>query len=189
MTRLCLYMRNLHKRKQEFPQMRLPLHLPTCLNTMRFFICCVLLANFTACMNGQSPQRRFEIEKVYFRAQKVMDRIMINPRIAAATDFAEATSLYRQVVREAEQLSNDPSLVSLTKRSLASMAQLEVMQEHIEAAVEVYQETLKRFPADDEISIATRLALASLYERSFSYHDAVENYSALLPTLASKIDP
>ncbi|MGH7495683.1 MAG: tetratricopeptide repeat protein [bacterium] len=169
--------------------MRRSLHFPARLNTMGSFVCCVLLASFTACMNDQTTQRQFEIEKVFFRAQKATDRIMINPRIAASTDYSEATSLYRRVVREAGELPDNPWLNGLCKRSLGSMAQLEIMQEHVEAAVEVYQEILKRYPADDEISLAARLGLASLYERSFSYRDAVENYAVLLPTLVAKIDP
>src|SRR5262245_34145432 len=122
--------------------MRLHLHCTIRLNTMRLFVCCVLLINFTACINDQRPQRQFEIEKTFFQAQKATDRIMINPRIAASTDFSEAISLYRRVVREAEQLPDDPWLNSLCKQSLANTAQLEVIQEHIEAAVEVYQDIL-----------------------------------------------
>ena len=140
-------------------------------------------------MNDQRTQQQFEIEKLFFQAEKATDRIMINPRIAASTDYSEAISLYRQVVREAEGLPDNPWLNSLCKQSFANMAQLEVMQEHVEAAVEVYQEILKRYPPDDEAALAARLGLASLYERSFAYHEAVENYSVLLPTLVSKIDP
>jgi tetratricopeptide (TPR) repeat protein len=169
--------------------MRTSLHRPTGRNAIYSFIACAFILNFAACGQNETLSRQFETEKRFFRAQKVTDRIMINPRIAASTDFVEATSLYRQVVREADELPENPWLTSLSKRSLATMAQLEVMQEHVEAAVEVYQEILKRFPSDNELSVAARLGLASLYERSFAYRNAVENFAPLLPNLAAKIDP
>lgn len=169
--------------------MIIPLHGPSGSNTICALLVCAFLSNFAACNKDESLSRQFETEKLFFQAQKVTDRIMINPRIAAPADFSEAIAFFRQVVRKADELPDNSWLSSLRKRSLASVAQLEVMQEHIEAAVEAYQEILKRFPADDEIAVAARLGLALLYERSFDYRDAVENYAVLLPSLLSKIDP
>jgi tetratricopeptide (TPR) repeat protein len=149
----------------------------------------VLLSSLLGCSGNEELQQQFQIEKTYFRAQKIAEAILINPRIAPAKDFADAIALYRQVVKEAEAMPSAPTTVSLVKQSLMKMAQLEMMQEQLDAAIEIYREILKRFSSDDDVTIAARLALGLLHERSLEYRDAVEAYSGLLPSLSSRVEP
>ncbi len=160
------------------------------LRSRRFYGALALSLALLACGAKEARQQQFQLEKTYFRAQKITDAILINPRIAPTKDFGEAIALYRQVVAKADSSMADSSAINLIKLSLMRVAELEMLQQRIDRAIATYQEILKRFYADDdEVTVAARLALGMLHERSFVYQDAIDAYAGLLPNFSSRLDP
>ncbi len=149
----------------------------------------VLFVALFACNTNEAIRKQFRIEKIYFRAEKTTEAILINPSIAPITDFNKAVSLFRQVVQETDVNAPQPAMESLAKSSLMRIAQLEMMQDRIDSAIVAYREILERFQADEELAAMTRLALGQLYEQSMEYRDAIATYAGLLPNLSSRIEP
>jgi tetratricopeptide (TPR) repeat protein len=156
----------------------------------QFLLGLTLSAALFACKTDQALEQQIRLEKSYFRAQKIAEAISINPRIAPIQDFAQAAALFRRVVDEVDTTSTNPQTIDLVKRSLMKIAELEMLQQHVDKAVEVYQEILKRFYADDDdVTVAARLALGLLHARSFQYQDAIDAYAGLLPNFSAYITP
>jgi tetratricopeptide (TPR) repeat protein len=156
----------------------------------RAWVGLALFATCSACNTNKELQQQYRLEKAYFRAQKMAEAILINPRIAPTKNFAEAIARYRQVVAAVDTTPANPRMIALLKMSLLQMAQLELLQQRVDKAVEIYQELLKRFSAeDDETTILARLALGLLYARNWQYQDAVSAYAGLLPNFSSHITP
>lgn len=145
---------------------------------------------FAACGDNRVLQQQIQVEKIYFHAEKAAGTIRINPLIAPKQDFDDAIALYRQVVKVADSSVTTPITVNLLKLSLMKIAELELMQQKLDNAVGVYEEVLKRFQNEnEEVCMAARLYLGLLHERSFQFHDAINDYAGLLPNFVSAVDP
>ncbi len=161
-------------------------------NMLRLFLLISALALsvlLSACGADQNLVRQVEIEKRYFGAQKILEKIYINPNIADENDFKLAIAQFHEVVQGASTLPPSEVLDSVIKGSLARIGQLELARDNVDAAVAAYQEIVKRFPQDDEITVSARLTIGLLHERTLQYNDAIAAYSLVLPSLSSRIAP
>ncbi len=143
-----------------------------------------------ACGADEELQQQYQLEKMFFGARKAAEAIFINPRVAPTKSFDEAIALYRRIIAKADSGAANAGTIVLLKLSLVQMAELEMLQQRVDKAVEIYQEILKRFYTDDdEVTVAARLALGLLHERSLQYQDAIDAYAGLLPNFSSRIEP
>ena len=148
-----------------------------------------MIAVTTACSGDSSLQREYQIEKIFFKAQKSAAIVLINPRVAPTTEFEKAVVHYRRVVAEIDKQKLTPNLKNILRLSLSRMAHLEALRERPDEARMVYEDILRRFAPDDEVSLYAKLALGVLHERRFEYRDAIDAYSTLMPEISGIIEP
>jgi len=161
--------------------------------TIKGYIKCTLFliagAFLFSCNTDTMLQQQYNIEKIFFRAEKTASTVLINYRIAPVADYKKAIRLYHKVIRTTDQLDDvSASLLSIVQQSLLRIANLEMLREEPDKAKAAYKEILKRFP-NDEIAVKAQLALGSVEEGSFAYKEAIDSYSKLMPRLSNIIEP
>jgi len=142
-----------------------------------------------ACSGDPMLVRQLEMEKRYFEAQKILEKIYINPNVADTNDFQLAITQFRAVVKDAGTLPPTEVIESVIKGSLIRIGQLELTRDNVEAAVTAYEEIVARYPKDDEITVSARLTIGLLRERTLQYGDAIAAYALVLPSLSDRIMP
>ncbi len=152
-----------------------------------FALALVLGALMWSCIEDRSLQAQLEAEKQYFAAQKLLEKIYINPNIADENDFTLAVTQFRAVVTQASALPKNEILDGVIRGALMRIAQLEMMRHDVDATIAAYEEIVKRYPHDDEITVPARLTLGLLHERTLQYGDAIDAYALVLPNLSERI--
>lgn len=152
-----------------------------------FALALLLGAWLWSCAEDRALLAQLEVEKQYFTAQKLLEKIYINPNIADANDFTSAVTQFRSVVTGASALPHNDILDGVIRGALMRIAQLEMMRNNIDATIAAYEEIVKRYPHDDEITVSARLTLGLLHERALQYGDAIDAYSLVLPNLSERI--
>lgn len=140
-----------------------------------------------ACGEDQTLVQQLALEKKYFSAQKLLEKIYINPNIADAEDFKLAVAQFREVVDGASALPATEILDGIMRGCLMRIAQLELMRDNVDGTIAAYEEIVRRYPNNEEITIPARLTLGILHERALQYGDAINAYSVVLPSLSSRI--
>jgi tetratricopeptide (TPR) repeat protein len=144
-------------------------------------------AVLAACNGRASLAEQIAVEKRYFEAQKLLEKININPNLAETDDFKFAVARFQEAVKDAVALPQNEALDSVIKGSLLRIAQLELMHDNVDGAVAAYEELLRRFPRDDELGVSARLTIGLLHERTLEYGEAIASYALVLPSLAGRL--
>ena len=141
-----------------------------------------------ACAEKTPEFERYQLEKVFFKAQKIVKRIYINPRLAPISDYEDAKKLLLQVVSSFDSLeiNQDNTLIRL---SLLTLAQLELLQENPQEAIRFYNLYLAEAGNGKENELSVRINLGILYEKILAYQNAAREYEKVLDGLIDIIDP
>ena len=92
---------------------------------MKKFLVVVVLISLGCAEKGPEFER-YQLEKAFFKAQKIVQKIYINPRIAPITDFEKAKRLLLKVAFAYDSIGIQPD-TSLVRYSLLTLAQLEIL--------------------------------------------------------------
>ncbi len=153
----------------------------------RFTLVLVFGALLHACSEDSDLMRQLAAEKQYYDAQKLLEKIFINPNLADANDFKLAVAQFHEIVKRASALPRSEILDTVIRGCLMRIAQLELMRDNVDATIAAYEEILQRYPDDEEITLPARLTIGLLHERTLQYGDAIDAYSLVLPSLSSRI--
>ena len=154
---------------------------------LRAAVPCLLGALLWTCAEDGALMSRLELEKQYFAAQKLLEKIYINPNIADARDFTSAVQQFHAVVAAADALPRNTILDEVTRGCLMRVAQLEMMRNNVDGTIAAYEEIVKRYPDNEEIALPARLTLGLLHEGALQYGDAIDAYALVLPNLSERI--
>lgn len=131
---------------------------------LRLALPCLLGALLWTCAEDRSLVSQLELERQYFAAQKLLEKIYINPNIADAHDFTSAVQQFHAVVAAADALPRNAILDDVTRGCLMRIAQLEMIRNNVDATIAAYEEIVKRYPDNEEIAVPARLTLGLLHE-------------------------
>ena len=100
------------------------------------------------CSSKSSTKNQYQAEKMFFKAGKVYQTVMINPRIAAPSDYEAAIATYEQILSKFAQVSYSETIENIKKQSYVTIAELWLLQGEIHTAIAVYERFLTKYPDD-----------------------------------------
>ena len=147
----------------------------------------VLLA--IGCSSKSSTKNQYQAEKMLFKAGKLYQRVMINPRIAKPSDYRAVVSAYEQILSNYAQVGSSKSIENIKKRSYLAIAELWLLQGEIRSAIEVYERFLAKYPDDKTFGSFVHFANAKSNERIYNLNKAIFEYQTLLDNYGKIEDP
>ncbi|MBD3287226.1 tetratricopeptide repeat protein [candidate division KSB1 bacterium] len=152
----------------------------------------MLFCNCTGEYTGVSEL--YTIEKMFYKAERAQQNILINPDIATKSDYAAAEEAYRDIIIEFGYKANRPKEVrNYVRQSWMAIGKLCRLQQEHAKAIEVYQEIIKKASGDKELCAIAQFAIANSQERMGMIDDAIASYQKLVdeysPVLADTLLP
>ncbi len=144
---------------------------------------------FAACSGDPQIQRRFVAERMFFRAGKLYQQVMVNPRIATHSDYSAAVGAYEHVLSDYPGNTNDDHIEKIKKQSLVTIAELWLLQGEIQAAIRTYDRFLGLYPDDPGLGAFVHFANARSNERIFNLDKAIAEYEILIDDFGEVEDP
>ncbi|MBN2009288.1 tetratricopeptide repeat protein [candidate division KSB1 bacterium] len=145
-----------------------------------------MISLFAGCsQNYQKEQAMYNAERMFYKANKLKQNIMINPNIASPATYQEAELAYREVINQFATTSQSlPELRGIIQRSWITVAELYVMQKQYDKAISVYQEIINTTSFDKELCALAQYSIGSNYERLEKVDDAIAAYNKVIENYA-----
>lgn len=162
-------------------------------NVMRYAFVHIFVSVFVffaiGCSSQSLTKSQYQAEKMLFKAGKLYQRVMINPRIAAPSDYEAAIAAYEQILSKFAEVSYSETIENIKKQSYLAIAELWLLQGEIHAAIAVYERFLTRYPDDKTYGSIVHFANARSNERIFNLNKAIFEYQTLLNNYGKIDDP
>lgn len=142
---------------------------------------------FVGC--DSSIKEQYQAEKKLFKARKLHERIMINPRVANQLDYQLAQNAYEEILRIYKENMNNAAIQAVKKQSFVSLSELWLLQGEVQKAIEVYERFLTVYPDDKQVGPLVHFANAKSNERIYNIEKAITEYKTLLDGLGEISDP
>lgn len=143
---------------------------------------------FVGCSSDRSLKYQYQVERMFLRANKLYQKVLINPQIASDLDYHLAASAYEKVLTKLARPYSE-SVKNVRKQSYLNLAQLSLLQGEMRAAIKAYDAFLQEFPDDIDLGLQVRLADAECNERIFNLYGAANQYQDLIGKFGPLQDP
>lgn len=144
---------------------------------------------FVSCSSDSSIKNQYQAEKMLYKAGKLYERVMINPRIANQLDYKNAINAYEEIIERYSGTTNNTTIENVTKRSYLAISELWLLQGEIQSAIAVYEKFLKAYPEDKELGQVVHFANARSNERIYNLNKAISEYQILIDDFGQIEDP
>ena len=155
----------------------------------------LLFAVLFSCTNNDlQNQAVFNAEKLFFKAEKIKQNILVNPEIASPDDYKKAEQAYREIIDKFSSGYEDQAQIKgIVRRSWLTIAQLALMQKKDNEAISIYREIIERSANDIELCAVAQFSLAQSYERADQFDAAIAAYQVVVqdypPVLSDTLLP
>jgi len=149
---------------------------------------------FIGCSGEGVKNDIYVAEKMFYKAEKIKQNILINPDIANPEEYEKAELAYREIIDKldkTEKLSKE--LKGILQRSWLTIAQLQLFQKKDNEALKVYNEIIERSTNDRELCAVAQFSIAQSFERLKKFDEAIEAYKVVFrnypPVLSDTLLP
>lgn len=150
---------------------------------------------FCGC-SDQSSQTNdvYLAEKMFFKAEKLKQDILINPEIASLEEYNQIELAYRDLIGRFSSLTKNSAAVrAIVQRSWLTIAELALMQKKVDTAISVYREIVEKATDDRELCAAAQFSMAQELERTQQLDEAIKAYEVVFrnypPVLSDTLLP
>jgi len=122
----------------------------------------------------------FVAEKMFYKAEKIKQNILVNPDIANPEDYEKAELAYREIIDKLdnkEKLSK--ALKGILQRRWLTIAQLHLLQKKYDEVINIYKEIIERSTNDRELCAVAQFSMAQSLERLKKFDEAIEAYKVV----------
>lgn len=138
---------------------------------------------------GGAVQQQYEAEKLFYRANKLFQKLLINPRIASESDYEKTIHAYDSILNQFDHQTRNPSILSIIKTSYLNVARLWTLRGEFAKASQTYEAFLKNYPDDGDLSLFAHFANASSNERIFNVNKTFSEYETIIKKFGNIQDP
>lgn len=124
-----------------------------------------------------------------FGANKLFQKVMINPRIASTADYRAAITAYNNVLTNFDHHTANASIQKVLKQSYLTVAQLWILQGEYDKATQIYDAFLQDFPEDKNYGLFVHFANAKSNERIFNLNKTLSEYETIIRQFGDIQDP
>lgn len=142
----------------------------------------------TGCSMDSSIEEQYTAEKMLYKAGKLYQRVLINPRIARQLDYNDAIAAYRKILHRYAKVTH-PVIDNIKKQCFLIISELWLLQGEVKMATEVYDDFLAAYPEDNDLGSLIRFANAKSNERLFNLDKAISEYQILIDDFGTIEDP
>ncbi len=154
----------------------------------RFSIAILALLMLAGCTD-HSLEEQYTAERMFFRADKLRQSVMLNPRIASVTDYDAALAAYERLWDRFQNRSENAVIEQVKKQSLVRIAELWALRGEVQMALATYDRFLENYPRDEKFGAFIHFANAKGNERIFNIDKAITEYEALVANFGQIEDP
>ena len=152
----------------------------------------ILLLLFVLGCSGQSSIKdEYVAERMYHKANRLYQSILINPRIASAKDYQRAINAFQAIVEKygKGQTVSNHVIKLIVEKSWLIIPELYFLQEDYKGAIAGYKAVIEANPENPQLCAAAQMSIASCYERIKQIDKAILEYQNLLSNYSSINDP
>jgi len=142
-----------------------------------------------SCTANSPLTEQYRAEKMFFSANKLYQKVMINPRIASTADYGSAISAYTDILNQFDHNTPNPSVQSVIKQSYLTAAELWILQGEFDKAALLYDSFIRSFPDDKKFGLLVHFANARSNERIFNFNKTVSEYETIIQKFGLIQDP
>jgi tetratricopeptide (TPR) repeat protein len=147
-------------------------------------LCLLILLATLSCSKQKDTEVRYNMERAFFSAEKLKDRLMVNPQAARSEDFTKVVGGYRKVI---EMLPTSMTDVNQHRQAtlLAGSSQLRIadiclLWHNPSQAITELKKVLSDYPENSSQTSLALYKMAQIYQGMGNWDKALENYHLLL---------
>lgn len=147
-------------------------------------LCLLVLLTTLSCSKKKDIDVRYNMERTFFSAEKLKDRLMVNPQAARSEDFIKVIDAYRKVIEMLPTSMTDVNehgqAILLAGSSQLRIADIYLLWHNPSQAVTELKKVLEGYPGNGSQTSLALYKMAQIYQGMGNWDKALENYHLLL---------
>ena len=147
-------------------------------------LCLLILLATLSCSKQKDTEVRYDMERAFFSAEKLKDRLMVNPQAVHSEDFTKVVGAYRKVIEMLPSSMNDlnehKQATLLAGSSQLRIADMYLLWRNPSGAITELKKVLSDYPENSSQTSLALYKMAQVYQGMGNWDKALENYHLLL---------
>lgn len=157
----------------------------------QLFIVLFLIVSITlSCSKNTSEVQEIYIaEKMYYKANKFYQNILVNPAVAREEDYNHAVAKFEEIVNRykgRKELSD--TVRSIYESSLLMIPQIHIARKNFQKAIEAYEGIIKENAQNQRLCATAQMSIAQCFERDNKLEEAIAAYKKLINDYPAVLD-
>jgi len=149
---------------------------------------------FIRCSGDYSHIKNVYIaEKMYFKAAKLRQNVLVNPGIVRPQQYQNVEQSFRNIINQFNDKKDISEIRQIVQQSWLQIAELLLLQEDFDNAIEIYHEIISKSPEDKELRATAQYSIGTCYEKLNQFENAIEAYQKVVhnyePVLSDTLLP